>query len=347
MIPPRSWRDSSFQEAFLERVIVPGWHLLTDDRAVRAPGSWATATLLPGCLDEPVLLTFDGERLRGFANVCTHRLARLADGAGTGRTLVCPYHARSFALDGTCRGQPHLGRPTPADDLVPLAVARWNGLIFASLGPAVPFDRAFGPLGERLGVLDLTDGAVEDGPDYVVEGPAVAWIENYLEGLHLPWVHPALDAVVDRRDYRVEALPGGSSLQVGPVGPDTPALPLPTRHPHADLRAGGLYGFLFPLTALNLYPWGLSVNLVQPLGPWRTRIRYRRVVVDRGRLGDGAGGALDTVEAEDQAIVARVVEGLRSRLAPTARPLPGPEDAVLAWHRAVLAAVGPEELTPR
>jgi hypothetical protein len=53
---------------------------------------------------------------------------------------------------------------------------------------------------------------------------------------------------------------------------------------------GAYWVWLFPATMLNLYPWGLSVNVVQPLGPSRTRVRYLTLVADATLRGKGAGG---------------------------------------------------------
>ena len=189
MIPPQDWQDPAFYQSFVERVLVPGWHLVATDRDVREPGTWTTTTLLPGSLDEPVLITNHDGQLRGFSNVCTHRLATLAAGSGRGR-LACPYHGRRFDLSGRCLGQRHAGPLDAADDLVSIGLARWNGLLFASLRPDRPFAEVAGPLTALLDVLDLAAGRVEPGPDYLVDGPAVAWIENYLEGLHLPSSRP-------------------------------------------------------------------------------------------------------------------------------------------------------------
>ena len=75
---------------------------------------------------------------------------------------------------------------------------------------------------------------------------------------------------------------------------------------------GAYYLWWFPNTMWNVYPWGMSVNVVEPLAPDRTRVRFRSFVLDRARLGSGAGGELDAVEAEDEAVVERVQRGIHS-----------------------------------
>jgi ATP-dependent DNA helicase RecQ len=71
---------------------------------------------------------------------------------------------------------------------------------------------------------------------------------------------------------------------------------------------------VFPNLMVNAYPWGLSINHVRPLAPDRTQVAFRSYVWDASRLDRGAGGALDRVELEDEAIVEAVQRGVRSRL---------------------------------
>lgn len=57
-------------------------------------------------------------------------------------------------------------------------------------------------------------------------------------------------------------------------------------------RVAAYYWWLFPNTMLNFYPWGLSVNVVRPLGVDRTKVSFltyvwREELVDK--RGRGAG----------------------------------------------------------
>jgi choline monooxygenase len=84
---------------------------------------------------------------------------------------------------------------------------------------------------------------------------------------------------------------------------------------------------------LNLYPWGLSLNLVEPQGPTCTRVRFKSFVGDASLLDAGAGQGLDRVEAEDEAIVEAVARGVRSRLYRGGRYSPTRERGVHHFHR--------------
>ena len=105
------------------------------------------------------------------------------------------------------------------------------------------------------------------------------------------------------------------------------------------LRLAAYYGWLFPNLMLNVYPWGLSVNVVEPVSPSHTRVHFRSYVADPSRLAEGAGGALDAVELEDEAAVLSVQRGLRSRLYRQGRYAPHHEQGVHHFHRLLAQAL--------
>jgi choline monooxygenase len=113
------------------------------------------------------------------------------------------------------------------------------------------------------------------------------------------------------------------------------AFDLPSSSPEHGQRIAAYYWWIFPNLMLNFYPWGLSVNLVQPLGISRTRVQFRSFVRDRALLGQGAGGALDEVEMEDEAVVQTVQRGLRSRFYSKGRYSPTREQGVHHFHRLI------------
>src|SRR5262249_58527702 len=66
-------------------------------------GSCVRVATVPG----PSLLARDAAgRVGAFANPCRHRGARLLDGHGRCRTIVCPYHAWTYGPDGRLLGAP-------------------------------------------------------------------------------------------------------------------------------------------------------------------------------------------------------------------------------------------------
>jgi choline monooxygenase len=126
---------------------------------------------------------------------------------------------------------------------------------------------------------------------------------------------------------------GQANLQLALARPGEPAFRVPSGSIDAGKAVAAYYWWVFPNLMLNFYPWGLSLNQVQPLGPARTRVVFRSHVWDAARLGSGAGGDLDRVEMEDEAVVVQVQRGVRSRFYRGGRYSPTREQGVHHFHR--------------
>jgi choline monooxygenase len=333
-----------------ERIFARAWHWLGPLDAVREPGTLAPQCLLPGLLDEPVLLSrCRAGTLRALSNVCTHRGKVLVEAACSAEHIRCGYHSRRFELDGTLRFMPGFegvrGFPSAEDHLPRLALGEWAGHGFVSLDPAQPFGALSAEMAARLAWLPIDTWRFDESRSRSFEFDAhwALYVENYLEGLHIPFVHPALNQALDMAHYRYE-LGTASVLQLALCPPDAPAgepaFEPPPGHPDHGLRVAAWYWWLWPNLMVNVYPWGMSVNLVIPLAPGRTRVLFRSYVADASRLGQGAGAALDTVELEDEAAVLSVQQGIRSRLYRHGRYSVTHERGTHHFHRLVAAALG-------
>jgi choline monooxygenase len=325
----------------VDRIFARSWLWKGDLRAVAAPGSLAPVDLLPGTLDEPLLLARDrAGTLRCLSNVCTHRGNLLVHEACRAEQIRCGYHSRRFDLEGRMTFMPEFREakdfPSPCDDLPRVPFGEFKGHGFVALEPRAPLEAFVGDIAARLAWLPVDE--FEPDParsrDYEFDAHWALYVENYLEGLHIPFIHPGLVKTLDIDRYGYE-LHRYANLQLAVARDDEAAFELPPSSPDFGRRIAAYYYWVFPNLMLNFYPWGLSVNLVQPLGPARTRVRFRSFVRDRGLLGRGAGGALDQVEMEDEAVVQAVQRGLRSRLYSKGRYSPTREQGVHHFHRLV------------
>lgn len=345
-LPAAVYTSPEVYAAARERIFARSWQLVGDADRLRVPGQVLPVTLLPGLLDEPLLLTRDrADRLHCLSNVCTHRGNLVEESEGVRQVLRCRYHGRRFALDGAFQSMPEFdeveGFPAPCDDLPRVACEVWGKQLFASLDPAVPFAEWIAPVAERLGGwFPLADLAFDPGRsrDYLVRAHWALYCDNYLEGFHIPYVHGGLAAALDYGAYRTELFPW-SSLQVGIAQGAEEVFDLPPASPDHGQRVAAYYFWLFPNTMLNFYPWGLSVNAVLPLAPDRTRVSFLTFVADPSRLDRGAGAGLDRVEREDEVIVESVQRGVAARLYDRGRYSPTREQGVHHFHRLFTAAL--------
>lgn len=337
-LPGPFYADGTAWSAVRERVFGRTWQWIGDLDDVAAVESLSPRTLLPGLLDEPLLLARDaGGTLRCLSNVCTHRGNVLVREACRASAIRCGYHSRRFDLAGRMTFMPEFERakdfPTAADDLSQVPLACWAEHAFASLDPIAPLDAFLGDMTKRMRALpiDAYDAAPARSRDYTVRAHWALYVENYLEGLHIPFVHAALDETVEYASYATELF-RYATLQLARARPGQPAFD------DRDTAAGessiaAYYWWVFPNLMLNFYPWGLSINLVLPEAVDRTRIVFRSYVGDASKLDEGAGGALDRVEAEDEAIVETVQRGVRSRFYSRGRYSPTREQGVHHFHR--------------
>src|SRR3712207_6092879 len=103
-LPGWIYRDPEFHEVEMERVIRPSWQIVCHSNDIAAAGEWRTIDYLG---ESVVVIRGDDGGVRAFSNVCRHRGSRVLSGAaGCARRLTCPYHARTYALDGRLIGVP-------------------------------------------------------------------------------------------------------------------------------------------------------------------------------------------------------------------------------------------------
>lgn len=334
------YRSAARFEASKEDLFARAWHYAGET------GNWPAGryvhpfTLLPGVLDEPLLQSRDESgQLRCLSNVCTHRGKIIVEQAGPLRLLSCGYHGRCFHLDGRFKSMPGFeqaeGFPSAADDLPSLPLAEWLGLLFVSLSPYAPFEAATAPIRERVGFLPLHEltPVPEDAADYEVQAHWALYCDNYLEGFHVPFVHPALNEALDFGQYDYETF-DYCNLQIGIAKEGESAFDLPQGHPDYGRRVYAYYFFLFPNLMFNFYPWGLSLNIVSPLSPDRTLVSFRAYRF-QGRPYSRGDNQLHQTELEDEAVVESVQRGIRSRLYNRGRFSPDMERCVHHFHRLI------------
>jgi choline monooxygenase len=339
---PELYGPALYQRS-LASVLARTWHVVAEGEAPPEPGSARPLALLPGSLDEPLALTCDARgEVALLSNVCTHRANLVVNEPCKTASLRCRYHGRRFGLDGRFKAMPGfeeaLDFPSAADDLPRVATGTWGPLRFASLDPGHDLAAWLAPLVERTAFLDLGERPLEELRTYDVGAHWALYVENYLEGLHIPFVHPSLDQAVDFATYRTELEPL-ATVQVAVARPGELAFDLPLGHRDHGQRIAAYYVWLFPGTMVNVYPWGLSINVVRPQGADRTRVIFASCVVDAALRDRGAGAGLHQVELEDEAVVEAVQRGVRSRLYRGGRYSPSRETGVHHFHRLLASSL--------
>ena len=308
---PSSWyTEAAVAEIESGAVFERLWQFVGHERQVERPGDYLSTDVV----DDPVVIVRDGEgRLRAFYNVCRHRGGPLAtDSCGHATMLQCKYHGWTYRLDGSLRGVPRFGRSDLFDKrdygLVPIELATWEGLVFVRLEPGGPtLGETLAGVRERIAPAQLADLSFFRQDLFEVACNWKVYVDNFLEGYHIPLVHPELCDVLDVGAYETETFKH-YSLQHSPLrdGDDR----------YGDGEA--FYYFVFPNVMLNILPGRLQVNRVIPDGPGACRVLfdtyYADVKSDEAQRRIEADLAFsEVVQKEDIGICEHVQRGLRSR----------------------------------
>jgi choline monooxygenase len=309
-----------FYEESRERIFANSWQLVGDTDQVKESGWVTPVNLLENYINEPLVLTRDKEgKIHCLSNVCTHRGNLLVEKPCKLNDIRCKYHGRRFGLDGRFVSMPEFREvenfPSEEDHLTELPLYQWGKWLFTSLNRDKHPGNHFQEMKARVDWMPFEQFYFrpELSTDYIINANWALYCENYLEGFHIPFVHAGLNAVIDYGNYSTELYPH-ACLQLGLTkAEDEMVFDLPPTSPDHGKKVAGYYFWVFPNLMFNFYPWGLSINVVQPLEIAKTKVSFLSYVWDENKLRQGAGANLHQVEMEDEDVVQNVQKGIRSR----------------------------------
>ncbi|MBL7830502.1 MAG: aromatic ring-hydroxylating dioxygenase subunit alpha, partial [Saprospiraceae bacterium] len=160
------------------------------------------------------------------------------------------------------------------------------------------------------------------------------YCENYLEGFHIPFVHAGLNEILDFGEYTTELFKY-SNLQLGIAKEGESVFDIPESSQDHGKKIAAYYFWVFPNMMFNFYPWGLSLNIIEPIGPQKTKIRFLTFISDSSNRDKGAGNSLETVELEDEEVVINVQKGIKSRFYQHGRYSVKREQGTHHFHRLI------------
>lgn len=347
--PPRWFYTSEdFYAREVQRVFLRHWLFAGREDELPAPGDYLAVDTPGG----PVfLLRGEDGLLRAFANTCRHRGARLLEGKGNCRAVVCPYHSWVYGLEGQLRraqGMQGVQGFGPGENgLVPLRMETWCGFVFVNFDPGSP------SLLEHLGNLPQKFAAHRFDEMVCVRRVhfdiAANWklvLENAVEAYHTGTVHrDTLGRQVGhheptRGQWIALWVEGEESIAVLAGQRDTVFAPVPGLSGRA--AAGTFFTVIFPCTQFAVAQdcmWWLDV---QPRGVAACRLtvgscfpRSTAAREDFERLVQAYYRRWDVATPEDCRIAELQQAGLRSVLHRPGRYAPG-EFAVHALDNWVL-----------
>lgn len=266
-LPAHLYTDAELAPKEHERIFARTWQIVGRTSQVAQPGDYFT-TELGG---EPLLLTRgqSGE-LRGFYNVCRHRAGPPAQGCGSRKAFRCGYHGWTYGLDGRLLSAPEFEGLKDFDHkdfgLIPVRAEEWGAWVFVNLDKnAPPLVESLAELPQQAQRFGLEQLQLFERREYHMACNWKTYIDNYLEGYHLPSVHPGLNRELDYGQYVTETF-ARHSRQASPIrGPENEAT-FARRYKQAEGDDVAEYFWVYPNWMLNCYPDNVSLNIVLPTG---------------------------------------------------------------------------------
>lgn len=291
------------------------WQIVGRSEQVKGPGDYITASLL----GEPLLVVRGADgMLRGFYNVCRHRAGPPAVGCGNRKVFRCGYHGWTYGLDGRLLNAPEMDstRDFCADELrlQPIQVGEWESQVFVNLAPdAEPLLTSLRELPRQAARYSFSEMRLAGRRDYHMQCNWKVYIDNYLEGYHLPSVHPGLNRELDYSAYTTALFPR-HSLQTSPIrGPENETT-ADRRYKQAGGDMSADYFWIFPNWMLNCYPENISLNIVLPTGPESCLAIFEWYFpVERTESADETMRFSDEIQIEDGHICEAVQRNLKSQ----------------------------------
>ena len=328
-IPSGYYTEPSFLHAENRTVFGRTWQLAGRAEQVREPGSFFTTSVA----GEPLLIVrgSDGE-VRALSNVCRHRAGPVAKGEGKKNVLPCGYHGWTYGLDGRLLKTPEMDGIECFDrdalSLPQFRVDISNDLVFVNLDRDAPSLREFlGDLAERLDRRNYSGYKLAARKEWTIECNWKVYVDNYLEGYHIPIVHPGLFREIDYASYRTETR-RNYSIQHAP-------LKRPDRIRTTEGSDEAEYFWVYPNLMLNVYPDNFSTNVIVPIGHDRTLTIFEWYFRDPDAAKtqiDETIAFSDEIQLEDIDICEAVQRGLRSSTYESGRYSPVRENGVHHFH---------------
>lgn len=347
-LPSDFYIDNEIWEKMKEKVFAKSWQYIGDRKEIfNVSTNIHPFTLLDKYIDEPLLLTKKNDQIRCLSNVCTHRAFLVEHNPAKKSKLTCAYHGRRFDLEGNFEYMPEFEGvedfPSPCDNLHALSLKTWGRFLFTSLSQKNGFEEIVSQLDHRLSFLNLDEVelASEYSKTYNVKSHWALYVDNYLEGFHIPFVHPTLNGLIDYGSYDT-IVDNQMVLQIGYANKNgTETFDFPSGHPDYGKNVTAYYYWVYPNFMINVYPWGLQFNIVKPYSLDFTKVEFLYYIKNKEVWDRMKGSEIgEKTQQEDEWVVEGVQKGIKSRFYKEGRFSASRETGVHHFHKLLKQDLG-------
>jgi Rieske 2Fe-2S family protein len=277
-LPGRYYHSREIYQEEVEKIFYKFWIYACRDEEIPAVGDYKLVTVE----DESIILVRDkSANIRALFNVCSHRGTQLCTeptGNFNNKSIQCPYHAWTYALDGKLLGAPMMqeGQFKKEDcSLHQANVHIWEGFVFISLAEnPEPFEVQMEALIGKFSPWKIDELRIARHIRYELNCNWKLILQNYQECYHCPGVHPLLTKFTPvqsaRHDYSKGAVIGGYmdlTKEGGSMTMNGEAAAPPICDVSGDDLQRIYYYSVFPNMLLTPHPDYVMFHHITPLGP--------------------------------------------------------------------------------
>jgi phenylpropionate dioxygenase-like ring-hydroxylating dioxygenase large terminal subunit len=326
-MPPSVYTSEEFLTRELSNIFSKDWFCVGRADALPNVGDYLTQDLA----GQPIMVIRNKDNsLRAQSNVCLHRMSTLLHGRGNARSIVCPYHAWTYNLDGSLRGAPAMslneGFCKESYKLPQVRCQEWLGWVFVTLDPDAPNVAVqLAQVEEMVGDYDMANYQETFFETHVWDTNWKVLAENFMESYHLPVCHAGTVGALSRLEDMV-CPPGLPAFNYHTILKDD-QLKIALAHPDNDRMKGERRRTtyllaIYPSLLITLTPGYFWYLTLHPEGVGKVRINFgggmsKEWMQDAEALKnlEDLKSLLDEVNVEDRGCTEKVYNGICSDLA--------------------------------
>ena len=326
-MPPSVYTSEEFLTRELSNIFSKDWFCVGRADALPNVGDYLTQDLA----GQPIMVIRNKDNsLRAQSNVCLHRMSTLLHGRGNARSIVCPYHAWTYNLDGSLRGAPAMslneGFSKETYKLPQVRCQEWLGWVFVTLDlDASDVAVQLAQVEEMVGDYDMANYQETFFETHVWDTNWKVLAENFMESYHLPVCHAGTVGALSRLEDMV-CPPGLPAFNYHTILKDD-QLKIALAHPDNDRMKGERRRTtyllaIYPSLLITLTPGYFWYLTLHPEGVGKVRINFgggmsKEWMQDAEALKnlEDLKSLLDEVNVEDRGCTEKVYNGICSDLA--------------------------------
>ena len=318
-IPARFYTDHYIQEREKEDIFYNSWCYAGHISQLKTSGDYITTKVQ----DQNIfIIKAKSGELNAFYNVCLHRGHELLQGMGKANTIICPYHAWSYNLDGSlkvARNSQNVEDFKKCNfTLKSVKLEIFCGLIFVNLDPdSISLKKQSGDLEKEIRTYcpSVDELVFAQRDNFKINCNWKVMIDNFLECYHCHVAHHDFVDLVDMDSYRTETK-GIYSAQISdaPKSLNNKAF----QFKKGDVDFGYAGWFLWPNLTLWIYPGEANLSVLQ-MNPNNVEgtIEYQDWFIPTETPSEQLKEAMDyqrnVLQPEDIALCESVQKGLKSK----------------------------------